>query len=338
MPLHRADLQRLEERHDKLYGITDDGQIERGIGHIHACFNRVSTRDLFARLEEINQIMHSRAEERLDARERWRIGESFADQEHQVLSFSVRRRKERVVPSPEEQTLALTRQRSADIIMFPAAQKRARGELLWTIGAGAAACAGIVGLAVGLWAPLAVLVLGPLIAAPLRLRATNRRRFTSSPLEEDLASLAIVVAETFALKEDAVCEVITSLRDDGTVRVKWQGVNAEQSERLSAAMAELLGPVISQRYLLVEELVAVETGSFWSRLTSAPSPTERVFPVPRMFARKQSAQRFCATWRELRNSQVSLHHAQSDLGKEVAQRSLRCRALEGETAIRTVWD
>ena len=89
----RADLQRLEDRHDKLFDITDDGQIERGIGHIHACFNQVSNQDLFERLEEINKLMYSRAEERL---------------------------------------------------------------------------------AVGFWAPLALLALGPIVATPLRLRATIR--------------------------------------------------------------------------------------------------------------------------------------------------------------------
>ena len=333
----RADLQRLRQRHDKLYGITDDGQIERGIGHIHACFNQVSTEDLFGRLDAINQIMHRRAEERLDARERWRVGQPFEDQDHQVMTFTLRRRKKKQEPAAQEEALAV-RQRSADVIMFPSAQQRARKELLWTIGVGAAATAGIVGLAVGLWAPLAVLALGPLVATPLRLRATSRERFFSSTMEAELASLAQVVAAAFAALEGAQCEVLTSRRDDGTVRVKWRGVDTEQSERLSAALAELLGPVISQRYLMVEELVAVKGASFWSRLSSNLAPVERVFPVPRMFARKRDARHLHATWQELRNTHVSLHHAQSEQGKEVARRALHCRALEGETAIRTVWD
>ena len=332
----RADLQRLEQRHDKLYGITDDGQVERGIGHIHACFNQVSTEDLFTRLEEINRIMHSRAEERLDARERWRIGEPFSDQDHQVLTFTVRRRKKKQrEPAPEEDALALPAQKRADVIMFPWAQKRARDELLWTLGAGAAATAGVVGLAVGLWAPLAVVTLAPL--TPLRLRAISRRDFFSPPLEEELASLARVLAETFAQQEDTQCEVITSRRDDGTVRVKWQGVDADQSERLSTALAELLGPVVGQRYLLVEELVTVESGSFWARLAAKPTTTQRIFPVPRMFARKENARRLRTTWQALRTPHVTLHHAQSVEGARFAQRALHRRALEGETAIRTVW-
>jgi len=134
-----------------------------------------------------------------------------------------------------------------------------------------------------------------------------------------------------------VGQVLISRRDDGTVRVKWQGVDAEQSERLSAALAELLGPVINQRYLLAEELYAVGSQSIWSRLAGERRTTERVFPVPRMFSRKNNAERFCDTWRALRNQQVKLHHSQSDEGREVAQRSLHGRALEGETAIRTVW-
>ncbi len=340
----RADLQRLEQRHDKLYGITDDGQIERGIGHIHACFNRVSTEELFSRLDEINQIMHRRAEQRLDARERWRVGEPFSDRDHQVLSFTVRRRRRKAAePAPEERALVKhePREQSAEIVMFPAAQQRARKELLWTLGAGAAATAGVVGLAVGLWAPLAVLAIAPLVATPLRLRAANRKRFTATTLEQELGSLARVIAAAFTAKEDAgasgPCEVHTSRRDDGTVRVSWEGVDAEQSERLSAALAEMLGPVISQRYLLVEELVNVEGGSLWSRLRAAHGHTERVFPVPRMFARKRNARGLLAAWQELRSPNVALHHAQSVEGKEVARRALRTRALEGETAIRTVW-
>lgn len=72
------DFHRLCRKHHTIYGITDDGAIEKGIGHVHAALSEVDPAVLHDSVEEINADMIRRAGERSVARELWDIGSGFS--------------------------------------------------------------------------------------------------------------------------------------------------------------------------------------------------------------------------------------------------------------------
>ncbi len=333
----RADLERLESRHEKLYGITDDGQVERGLGHIHPCFNRVSTEELFFEREEINAMMHRRAADRMGARERWRVGQSFADKNYRVLSFTTRPRRDPPVAKGSTQAALVPRTQEQAVVMAPVRYQAARRSLRWTLGAGTLLAGGALAAGLTLWPPLGLLALAPLLATSWRLKALDQQKFTTEAMDAELANIAEVLAQASAAQGGQRSTFEIGRREDGSVRVVWQGVSPEFSERLTYALAELLGPVGRQRYLLVESLRAVESTSLWSRLVQDAKGLERVFVVPRMFARKKDAQIFLAAWQAHRNPAAEVLHRQSEAGQALAEKFMHSRPLGGEAAIRTVW-
>ncbi len=99
-----ADWQRFHRKHDHVYGVADDGAIERGVGHVHPAFTHLPPTELSALLTEINADMSERAANRPVARRAWRVGEAFTNED--VSTVEIR-------PSPQE-TVA-----SASVVLPP---------------------------------------------------------------------------------------------------------------------------------------------------------------------------------------------------------------------------
>lgn len=72
------DYHRLCKKHRTIYGVTDDGAIEKGIGHVHAALSEVDPDELHDSVDEINIDMLRRAGERGAARELWDIGSGYS--------------------------------------------------------------------------------------------------------------------------------------------------------------------------------------------------------------------------------------------------------------------
>ncbi len=79
------DYHRFTEKHEKLYGVTDDGVIERGVGHVHAAFTEMQPEDVEGLMSAINADMLARAQRRDDARTQWRIGTPFRGVESSAI-------------------------------------------------------------------------------------------------------------------------------------------------------------------------------------------------------------------------------------------------------------
>ncbi|NNM27390.1 MAG: DEAD/DEAH box helicase family protein [Phycisphaerales bacterium] len=79
------DYQRFIAKHETLYGATEDGAIEKGVGHVHAAFTRMRPEGLEGSMAALNEDMLRRASERHLARERWRIGEPYHGASARVL-------------------------------------------------------------------------------------------------------------------------------------------------------------------------------------------------------------------------------------------------------------
>ena len=71
------DYERFKEKHKQLYGVCDDGTIEKGVGHVHAAFNDVRPEGINEGMELFNEEMLSRAVNRQKCRQLWGIGLPF---------------------------------------------------------------------------------------------------------------------------------------------------------------------------------------------------------------------------------------------------------------------
>jgi len=71
------DYRRFIARHKTIYGLTDDGAIEKGVGHVHAAFTELKPEGLEGSLHVLNDDMLDRVERRAEFRKLWRIGEPY---------------------------------------------------------------------------------------------------------------------------------------------------------------------------------------------------------------------------------------------------------------------
>ena len=71
------DYLRFKQKHKQLYGVCDDGTIEKGVGHVHAAFNDVRPEGISEGMALFNDEMLRRARTREHTRELWGIGQPF---------------------------------------------------------------------------------------------------------------------------------------------------------------------------------------------------------------------------------------------------------------------
>ncbi len=71
------DYNRFKRKHSRLYGVCDDGAIEKGVGHVHPGFTEDGPEVISETIHVINEEMIMRARNRPRTRELWRIGEPF---------------------------------------------------------------------------------------------------------------------------------------------------------------------------------------------------------------------------------------------------------------------
>ena len=71
------DYKRFEAKHRVLYGVTDDGAIEKGVGHVHAAFTELKPEGIEQSTQVLNQDMLARVARRDHFRSLWRIGQPY---------------------------------------------------------------------------------------------------------------------------------------------------------------------------------------------------------------------------------------------------------------------
>ena len=72
------DYLRFEKKHKQLYGVCDDGAIEKGVGHVHAAFTEVEPEGISEGMNLFNEEMLMRSRNREKARDLWGIGQPFS--------------------------------------------------------------------------------------------------------------------------------------------------------------------------------------------------------------------------------------------------------------------
>jgi hypothetical protein len=71
------DYLRFKRKHKQLYGVCDDGAIEKGVGHVHAAFTEARPEGVAEAMGAFNEEMVIRAADRGRTRDLWMIGEPF---------------------------------------------------------------------------------------------------------------------------------------------------------------------------------------------------------------------------------------------------------------------
>ena len=79
------DYGRFIARHKTVHGLTDDGAIEKGVGHVHAAFTELKPEGVEGSLGVLNAEMLGRAARREEFRLLWRIGEPFNPEPVQAI-------------------------------------------------------------------------------------------------------------------------------------------------------------------------------------------------------------------------------------------------------------
>ena len=81
------DYDRFREKHTNLFGVCDDGSIEKGVGHVHAAFTELQPEGINEGMHLINAEMLERARQRSNSRQRWAIGQPFSSTARKSLEF-----------------------------------------------------------------------------------------------------------------------------------------------------------------------------------------------------------------------------------------------------------
>lgn len=84
------DYRRFERKHQTLFGVTDDGAIEKGVGHVHAAFTEIKPEGIEGSTSVLNAEMLARAGRRPEARELWKIGEPYENRPIKTVEARLR--------------------------------------------------------------------------------------------------------------------------------------------------------------------------------------------------------------------------------------------------------
>jgi hypothetical protein len=83
------DYTRFRLKHQRLYGVTDDGAIEKGVGHVHPAFTQLKPEGLEGSVSLLNADMLARAARRRKCKELWKVGSPYRNQPLRTLEVKL---------------------------------------------------------------------------------------------------------------------------------------------------------------------------------------------------------------------------------------------------------
>ena len=81
------DYRRFKAKHRTMFGVTDDGAVEKGVGHVHAAFTELQPEGLEGSMNVLNDDMLARAALRKRYRDLWRIGRPYRPEPIRALEL-----------------------------------------------------------------------------------------------------------------------------------------------------------------------------------------------------------------------------------------------------------
>lgn len=246
------DWKRLVRKHTGFFGADEDGSVVDGVGHIDETFSPYAAPPE-SDFDTVNARMVARSEDRAAIRERWRIGEPYADVAGRTVRIRLRRAGALRAPSgvvltPRPPGFRLLEGRvpewrlPAPVVLASAVLLSFGLVLALAFGAAGGAAAVVVGAVGGLWALWAMNVYrdGTRIASQLR------RRPSVGAVGAAVADALKTTGQTSAGADSLEIAVDS----DGSYRLHLAGVPEEESALFATSLEEALAPIAAPRYLV----------------------------------------------------------------------------------------
>jgi len=304
-PKGRADYDRFIRKHDRYFALSDTGDISSGVAHVDPGLSPFGPPDL-GTLPELDTRMLIRAGERAAVRDRWNIGQPYADEPVATVTVTTRR------------PLGLSRQ----YVCGPLA------------GVGPLAGPEPSGLAARL---------GRAVAGFFRIAGHADMAPSSGCLGDMAMATADALHEADLVSRGAAAVQLEPLPAGG-YRARLRDVPAAESAIFAAALDEVLAPLAQPRYLVPRLFLPQPTGRGAAialalrRLTGRGVPATVVYhAVPTALgANRKLAQAFGRAW-NTRVSPGELLYAGSPEGTGILAAQCGDDPFAVTTQIRTLW-
>ncbi len=256
-PKGAADYDRFVRKHDRYFALTQAGDIASGVVHVDPALSPFEPPDP-AKLEEVNARMLIRAGERPLVRERWNIGEPYADEPVATVTVATR--------EPLGLARAITPGAQLAAALANADARPDEDDNGWFIRVWSVS---LIFAAIGIWGLVAghpglggeLLAANPLAVGAIRSAILLRRagRVTAAPSSGSFEDMAVATAD--ALKRAKVVSrgssaLLIEPLPDGSYRARLTDVPAAESATFAAALDEVLSPLAQPRYIVPRLFIA----------------------------------------------------------------------------------
>lgn len=319
-----SDLERFLRKHHHFYGLSDDGCLEKGPGHVHAIFSRPPGPELLAALDDLNTEMLRRAQERAQAWADWGVGKPYRGQDLPCVQLR---------PDTRHRNTGATRSANRLPAELPMArQAREQTATLWvkqtrlqqgtSLGLAIGGTILLQSLAMPLGSALAAMLLtAGTVGLEYGLRARLRRWQAYHP--EDAWPLALARSVLRALQaanlvrpELDASTIYQGERSGGALRLYLDTEQVSEAEAFAEALEELFLPIQDPRYLVALDMSAKIPVRSWGMTRLKQGPLQRCWlPVPKILARSRTlAEQFAEALRP-EVGQVELLYTRQGEGK-----------------------
>ncbi len=276
-PRGDRDWQRLVRKHAGFFGVDETGEVVDGVGHIDPAFSPYAP-PADAELDAANARMVLRAEDRDGIRERWRVGEPYADRAGRTVR--VRARRDGTLGAGSDPVAVVVRPGLLEPRTPVQRRTPARGVMaVGVVGAGAVAAgppaAGVVPVAVSAAAGAVLLGVAVVVALLVRrqtLAVRGARLLSQAAAPPSVGQVACVVADALhacGLVAAGSSNVAIDVDAGGEYRCRLDGVSEEESAVFATALDEALGPVVAPRYVLPRHVVIARERPVAERVRAA---------------------------------------------------------------------
>lgn len=255
-PKGANDWDRLVRKHDGFFAVDQDGDVVDGVAHLDPELSPFAPPPV-ERFDEFNARMVVRSEDRHGIRERWRVGEPYADETAQTVRILPSSRARIGVRAGVPAVVVHERGLQIRVGQRPAI---GRGATPWWLGTGAVALALAVGTASLVLAILAIaLLLGGALSHVRALAAYGREVLRQATEPPALAQVACAVADGLraaGLTIRGADAVEVEIDHEGEYRCRLRGVSEAESGVFASALDEAVSPMLAPRYVLPRWVVA----------------------------------------------------------------------------------
>jgi hypothetical protein len=340
-----ADWERFVRKHEHFFGLSDDGELERGIGHVHPLLTHLRPDELAAAIPIINEDMLARSARRAEVFHAWRVGGAYRGVQLPCLEFRPEKQTPRRLAATARDAAQLTRKVEEFRLL---AKRLAVSTVLVPLLTSVPFYLATQAMTTFPALSTTLLFSGVLGLSLSAFRSFRLARFVTTSetqsLNEHLRCMAATVRDTImglrGSERGDVPEIFLSDRDDGCLRIWLESADPEENQAFTSAMNELFRPVQDQRYILRTWRVAAG-----KRLRSLLKSNDEnawyeegdVVPVPSVFgSKRERADMFHHFW-EAHLGKADLLYARRGAGAELLRRHLRARYLGGRRFLKLLW-